>query len=265
MSTNEKLLEQEHENKENNMSENENIEVVENPNEIVDSIIDELGMHKYNIIMFFLITFTFLFDAIDSFIVVLLLPVLKEKYGLTDMQNSLIVILQVWSIGVGNFCFGFIIHKFGEKKPFLLSFLVIIIANSLSVAYDNVIYFTVMRGIVGFAVGINYNYGNSLFEILPSKYRGFFTILSNAGYEIGIISFAYAFYYYTLYQPEIEVYKMIVILFSIIKFFPSFLEQYTFRKVQEDLSGIKTLNIFLKMLICTLIKRTTLVKKENRN
>jgi MFS family permease len=200
-----------------NNSDEEIINISNTNQEIItiDRIIDDLGFHKYNIMMLFLEFIALFCDGIEIYTVFLLLPILKDKYRISNFENSIVVSCAILGTALGVLFSGILTQKYGERKPFISISLLIAVFGSLSVAVDNLIWFCFCRLIVGFSIGVIINYVNCLYENLPSSNRRFVSIIIFVSVEIGILFYTFLFYIYTLDTLPINVYKEIVVVSTI--------------------------------------------------
>lgn len=181
----------------------------------IDKIIDDLGFHRYNIMMLFLEFIALFCDGIEIYTVFFLLPILKDKYHMNNFENSIVVSCAILGTALGVLFSGILTQKYGERRPFISISLLIAVFGSLSVAVDSLLWFCFCRLIVGFSIGVIINYVNCLYENLPTKNRRFISILIFVSVEVGILFYTFLFYIYTLDTLPINVYKTIVVVSTI--------------------------------------------------
>lgn len=239
----------------------------------IDQIIDDLGLHKYNILMLLITSFALFCDGIELYTVFLLLPVLKEKFDISDFQNSVIVSCSVLGSAVGVLVSGILTNKYGERKPFIIITLILGLFGSLTVVVDNYYWFCVCRLIVGICIGVIINYVNCLFENLPSKYRGVISIFIFSMIEIGILFYCFLFYYMSDKELLIDVYKKIVLISTIPMYVCFILALFFFEESPRKLFWNKKFDLFFDALnrysgkkeYLTIEQKKELIDKAEKN
>ena len=201
----------------------------------IDIIINNLGLHKYNIIMLILICLALVCDGIEMYTINILLPVLKIKFDMNTYQNSIVASSSMIGSAIGVYFSSYLSNKYGDRKPFIVISLIISVVGSISVLIDNYIYFVVCRIIIGICIGISINYVNCLFENLPKNFRSIIATFIFIGVEVGVIYYILLFYYFSIDKEPIEIYKKVVVISTVPMYICLILSYFYFQESPRKL------------------------------
>jgi MFS family permease len=176
----------------------------------IETIIDNLGFHRYNILMMVLVGMTLFSDGIELFTVYLLIPVLYKEFHLSIIMKSLLSSSSLLGNAVGNAFSEYLYEKFGERKTFLVCNIIITVFGLLTVVWVNMGWFLFCRFIIGFAIGINYNHISSVFENLPEYCRHFSLNILLIFINFGAFFYTFLFLVFTQYSSEYTIWRTIV-------------------------------------------------------
>ena len=181
----------------------------------IDDIIDELGMHQYNIWMLILVGFSLVSYGIHQFTIYLLIPVFKDEFGVTIIMNSILVSASIFGLSIGSLAGGWLSTKYGEKYPFLIANGVTAVISALFVTIDNFYWWLFCRIVIGMALGVTINYTSNMFENLPQKYRGSMSTFIFLFQDLGVVVYPLIFYLFTLGAPEKDTWKNCVLVSTV--------------------------------------------------
>jgi len=177
----------------------------------LDDILDKIGITNYHLILYLIVCLSLTADGSQIYLLYLMAPVLKDIYKISDNYISLITSILFIGIALGSISTGPLISFYGRRKVMIISMGVIATLGTFCVFIENILWFAFCRLVVGYFVGILFNLVNSLFEILPSKYRDFVIGSIFFAEKIGIVYFVLIFYIFSINTNVHETYKLMFI------------------------------------------------------
>lgn len=151
-----------------------------------DEIMNELGFHKYQIILVLVLSPIALADGTEALVLSLLLPIFQNEWNATELQLSLLGTLVFLGYLIGSLIAGPIADKYGRKKPLIISTLIWTIFGILSALAFNIYDFMIYRFIFGIVVGFIWPVGFSLLtEYCPVDKRGKYLNIFQIFYPLG--------------------------------------------------------------------------------
>jgi MFS family permease len=138
----------------------------------VSELIDHGGFGPYQIKLMFLCGALWMADAMEMMLLSFLLPVLKEEWKLTGLQESLIGSITFVGVLFGSIFWGVMADTYGRRINYRLVVLWTTVWGLLSALSPNLSWLLLTRGMVGFGLG-GAPVAFTLFaEFLPNETRG---------------------------------------------------------------------------------------------
>lgn len=137
--------------------------------------------------------FGWVLDAFDFFVIIFLLDTLAAHFRVAkiDVVFSLTITLAMRPLGA--ILFGSIADRMGRKQPLLLCILFFSAVTVLSGFAPSYIFFLVMRALYGIGMGGYWSLGAAYaMESAPTRWRGVFSGIMQAGYPLGYLLAALA-------------------------------------------------------------------------
>jgi SHS family lactate transporter-like MFS transporter len=134
-------------------------------------------------------------DAFDATIYFFLIPHLGKEFGVDLKAMSLVLILVGIGRIIGTVGFGAAADKWGRKLPFMIAIVWFCFFSGLSGLAWGYMSFLAFRFLFSVGYGGEWSTGTSLLmESIPPKLRSLASGLMMAGYEVGYLLAAFAFY-----------------------------------------------------------------------
>ena len=153
--------------------ETENKQLIEKPKITLNEFIDENGYTVYHYIMILITGLSLASDGIEIFLIYLISPLLKRLYNLSNHQVSIITSSLFLGIAIGSILSSLTIQHFGRRNPLVINMFLIALFGTVCILFDDILWFTICRLIIGISIGFLFNLPNALCEILPKHNRDF--------------------------------------------------------------------------------------------
>jgi MFS family permease len=148
----------------------------------------------------------------------LFIPI-QKFYELTDNEMQIYSSLIFITVGLGSFSCGYLSDKFQRVHILLFFQFVVALSHFLIGTYKNIIFFTVLRAIIGYSLGIITPLSiNLLTESLPIRFRAIALILVWLGFAIGQV-FLLTIMLFIMPNFEVSHYPMTIMISSSLSFF----------------------------------------------
>jgi MFS family permease len=147
---------------------------IDKPIPVLDQLIDDLDISKYNLKIYGIMLFFYLADGAEMIVLSLLASKLGHLWGLTTTQKASLGSAVFIGFMMGTMVSGKISDKKGRKPTFFLGACVVTIFAFLSAFAQGYVSFLLIRALCGFGIGISVPASFSLsIEITPTKYRSY--------------------------------------------------------------------------------------------
>jgi MFS transporter, SHS family, lactate transporter len=133
-------------------------------------------------------------DAFDFFVLVFLVDILAARFHVdkADIVGTITVTLVMRPIGA--LLLGALADRFGRRRPLIACVIYFSLVTACTPFAPNYVAFVILRALYGIGMGGYWGIGASLvMESSPSKWRGFFSGLMQAGYSLGYLLAAVSF------------------------------------------------------------------------
>lgn len=156
---------------------------------VFDKILeDKVRFGKYQKQMYFFLGFLALADGSEMTALSILLPVLKNEWGISDDIEGIMGTALFLGIFLGSVLSGFISDRFGRRKTLILATFVQFVIGIVSGITTNLISFLLIRGFFGLLIGFTIPLGPAIVsELTPTEYRGKGIVIINFFFTIGKI------------------------------------------------------------------------------
>jgi SHS family lactate transporter-like MFS transporter len=132
-------------------------------------------------------------DAFDFFVLVFLVDVLAKHFGVDKGQIVLTITVTLVMRPVGAMLLGALADRFGRRRPLVACVIYFSVVTALTPFAPNYIAFVILRGLYGIGMGGYWGIGASLvMESSPTRWRGLFSGMMQAGYSVGYLLAAVA-------------------------------------------------------------------------
>jgi MFS family permease len=180
-----------------------------------DEILDKVGYTKFHFTIIVIAGFTLFISGLEIYQIYLLGPVLKEAYGVGDSFISAIVTSLLIGLCIGSLFSGLLVKKFERRKPFLVFFVIISIFGTICIFINNEYWFMFCRFVIGISIGVLFNITNTLFEVLPTKFRDFIMGSVFIYFKIGVVYWILVYLIISGFYDPVDSYKLIIIVSNI--------------------------------------------------
>ena len=159
----------------------------ESDTNIVENIIDRIGIGKYHWLSYLVFSTFWLCDGAEVIAIALLSYVLKNVIWFKDPSEISLLASSIFAgFLVGSLLSGWITTAFGRKKPFLILLVLVFMLGILSAFSPSYIYLLVTRAIYGVVVGVLSPLSSSMIaEITPKNRRGVSFVLISSFFTVG--------------------------------------------------------------------------------
>ena len=132
-------------------------------------------------------------DAFDFFVVVFLLDVLAQQFGVAKKEIVLTTTATLAMRPLGALLFGLLSDRYGRRIPLMANVIYFSIIELLCGFAPNFRVFLVLRALFGIGMGGEWGVGASLaMEAAPARLRGILSGILQSGYSIGYLLAAIA-------------------------------------------------------------------------
>jgi SHS family lactate transporter-like MFS transporter len=132
-------------------------------------------------------------DAFDFFVLVFLVDVLAQHFHVEKKAIVWTITVTLMTRPVGAVLLGWLADRYGRRKPLIGCVLYFSIVTALTPFAPNYAVFVLLRGLYGIGMGGYWGIGASLvMESAPSRWRGLFSGVLQAGYSMGYLLAAVA-------------------------------------------------------------------------
>jgi SHS family lactate transporter-like MFS transporter len=132
-------------------------------------------------------------DAFDFFVVVFLLDVLAEQFGVAKKEIVLTTTATLAMRPLGALLFGLLSDRYGRRIPLMANVIYFSVIELLCGFAPNFRVFLVLRALFGIGMGGEWGVGASLaMEAAPARLRGILSGILQSGYSIGYLLAAIA-------------------------------------------------------------------------
>lgn len=161
-----------------NDNETENLSTVSSNNSQkkvnIDTIIDKIGYTKYHIIMLIIVSLIFFIDGCEMIIINLFLTTLKDEWGLSPKEKSLLSSSVFIGFFLGSMFSGYLTNIFGRRIPSIFGSLLVFISTSFAAFSTQMNQMVIIRIFIGLGIGIFVPATTCLItELIPKKGRSF--------------------------------------------------------------------------------------------
>jgi SHS family lactate transporter-like MFS transporter len=132
-------------------------------------------------------------DAFDFFVLIFLVDVLARNFHVDKSAIVWTITITLAMRPVGAFLLGSLADRFGRRRPLIACVLYFSIITALTPFAPNYAAFVILRGLYGIGMGGYWGIGASLvMESSPTRWRGLFSGILQAGYSMGYLLAAVA-------------------------------------------------------------------------
>src|SRR5579875_4219539 len=132
-------------------------------------------------------------DAFDFFVLVFLVDVLAGNFHVGKGAIVWTITVTLATRPVGALLLGSIADRFGRRKPLIACVIYFSIVTALTPFAPSYAVFVLLRALYGIGMGGYWGIGASLvMESSPTRWRGFFSGIMQAGYSMGYLLAAIA-------------------------------------------------------------------------
>ena len=143
------------------------------PIDMLNDTIEHIGFGKFQIKLFLLMAFAKFVDAMETAMLPLLFPILKELWHLKNTDLACIAAATQIGMLFGAVGVGRVSDSIGRRLPLQISLFWLMAFGLTSAAAPNVLVFIIVRGLLGIGYGGNMVMAYTMLaETLPSKQRG---------------------------------------------------------------------------------------------
>ena len=132
-------------------------------------------------------------DAFDFFVLVFLVDVLASNFHVSKAEIVWTITITLATRPIGAFVLGSLADRYGRRRPLIAGVLYFSIITAFTPFAPSYVVFAVLRALYGIGMGGYWGIGASLvMESSPSRWRGLFSGIMQAGYSGGYLLAAVA-------------------------------------------------------------------------
>lgn len=169
------------------ISENGTVKIEEKV-DIIDDIINRIGINYNNSILFIILSLFFLADGAEMILISLIVNKIEQLWKLTSFEKSLLGASVFTGFYAGALIGGKLSSNIGRKFSFVLGAIFVFIFGIISSFSMNFPFLAICRAILGLGVGISLPASSSLLaEVTPVKYRSLVLSIISIAFPFGEI------------------------------------------------------------------------------
>ena len=151
-----------------------------------DKTLSDLTFGKYQIKIYLIMGFLAFTEGSQIMSFTLLIPFLKQKWGISDFLNNIQISLIFLSLFFGSLVSGKFADKYGRKLPMIYTSGLMVLISFISAFSPNITFLIIIRVMLGFLVGFFAPLGATILtELTPAQVRGRFMALIQLSISFG--------------------------------------------------------------------------------
>ncbi|GAB2224791.1 hypothetical protein Droror1_Dr00005568 [Drosera rotundifolia] len=159
----------------------------ERPRFMVDDALIQMGFGKFQAFVLLYAGFGWISEAMEMMLLSFVGPAVKEEWGLSSNQESLITTMVFVGMLIGAYSWGVISDNYGRRKGFLFPAMVTSVAGFLSAFAPNYVTLIILRCFVGMGLGGGPVMLSWFLEFVPAPKRGTWMVIFQGFWTVGTI------------------------------------------------------------------------------